>query len=63
VAPPRLVGEAQMDAFVAADRSMLELANSLVYWSEALGFAGPAFRSLDLEYYHVQFLNESRRLI
>ena len=45
VAPPLVVEETQMDAFVAAVRSALELANSPVFWSEALGLARRAFRS------------------
>jgi ornithine--oxo-acid transaminase len=45
VAPPLVVEETQMDAFVAAVRSVLELANSPVFWSEALGLARRAFRS------------------
>ena len=46
VAPPLVVEEAQMDAFVAAVRSVMELANSPgVFWSEALGLARRAFRS------------------
>jgi ornithine--oxo-acid transaminase len=46
VAPPLVVEEAQMDAFVAAVRSVMELANSPgAFWSEALGLARRAFRS------------------
>jgi ornithine--oxo-acid transaminase len=46
VAPPLVVEEAQMDAFVAAVRSVVELADSPgTFWSEALGLAGRAFRS------------------
>jgi ornithine--oxo-acid transaminase len=46
VAPPLVVEEAQMDAFVAAVRSVMELANSPgAFWSEALGLALRAFRS------------------
>jgi len=45
VAPPLVVEETQMDAFVAAVRSVLELANSPVFWSEALGLARRAFGS------------------
>jgi ornithine--oxo-acid transaminase len=45
VAPPLVVEETQMDAFVAAVRSVLEFANSPVFWSEALGLARRAFRS------------------
>jgi len=46
VAPPLVVEEAQTDAFVAAVRSVMELANSPgVFWSEALGLARRAFRS------------------
>lgn len=45
VAPPLVVEETQMDAFVTAVRSVLELANSPVFWSEALGLARRAFRS------------------
>ena len=46
VAPPLVVEEAQMDAFSAAVRSVVELANSPgSFWSEALGLARRAFRS------------------
>lgn len=46
VAPPLVVEEAQMDAFAAAVRSVMELANSPgAFWSEALGLARRAFRS------------------
>jgi ornithine--oxo-acid transaminase len=46
VAPPLVVEEAQMDAFIAAVRSVVELANSPgAFWSEALGLARRAFRS------------------
>ncbi|MBZ5687319.1 MAG: aspartate aminotransferase family protein [Acidobacteriia bacterium] len=46
VAPPLVVEQAQMDAFVAAVRSVVELANSPgAFWSEALGLARRAFRS------------------
>jgi ornithine--oxo-acid transaminase len=46
VAPPLVVEEAQMDAFIAAVGSVMELANSPgVFWSEALGLARRAFRS------------------
>jgi ornithine--oxo-acid transaminase len=46
VAPPLVVEEVKMDAFVAAVRSVMELANSPgVFWSEALGLARRAFRS------------------
>jgi ornithine--oxo-acid transaminase len=46
VAPPLVVEEAQMDAFVAAVRSVMELANFAgAFWSEALGLARRAFRS------------------
>ena len=46
VAPPLVVEEAQIDAFVAAVRSVVELANSPgAFWSEALGLARRAFRS------------------
>ncbi len=45
VAPPLVVTNAQMDAFVAAVRDVVELANSPgVFWSEALGLARRAFR-------------------
>lgn len=45
VAPPLVVEDKQIDAFVAAVRSVLELANSAgVFWSEALGLARRAFR-------------------
>jgi ornithine--oxo-acid transaminase len=46
VAPPLVVEEAQIDAFVEAVRSVVELANSPgAFWSEALGLARRAFRS------------------
>lgn len=46
VAPALVVEEAQMDAFVAAVRSVVELANSPgAFWSEAIGLARRAFRS------------------
>ena len=45
VAPPLVVTNAQMDAFVAAVRDVVELANSPgAFWSEALGLARRAFR-------------------
>ena len=45
VAPPLVVEDEQIDAFVAAVRSVVELANSPgVFWSEALGLARRAFR-------------------
>jgi ornithine--oxo-acid transaminase len=46
VAPPLVVEEEQMDAFVAAARTVVELANSPgSFWSEALGLARRAFGS------------------
>ncbi len=46
VAPPLVVENDQMDAFVAAVRSVVALANSPgAFWSEALGLARRAFRS------------------
>jgi ornithine--oxo-acid transaminase len=46
VAPPLVVEEKQMNAFVAAVRTVVELANSTgSFWSEALGLARRAFRS------------------
>jgi ornithine--oxo-acid transaminase len=46
VAPPLVVKKAQMDAFVRAVRSVVELANSPgAFWSEAIGLARRAFRS------------------
>jgi ornithine--oxo-acid transaminase len=46
VAPPLVVEAAQMDAFIAAVRSVMELANSPgAFWSEALGLARRAFCS------------------
>ncbi|HYM79506.1 MAG TPA: aspartate aminotransferase family protein [Candidatus Dormibacteraeota bacterium] len=46
VAPPLVVEDAQMDAFVAAARNVVELAHSPgAFWSEALGLARRAFRS------------------
>jgi hypothetical protein len=45
VAPPLVVEDEQMDGFVAAVRSVVELANSPgAFWSEALGLARRAFR-------------------
>jgi ornithine--oxo-acid transaminase len=46
VAPPLVVSNAQMDAFVAAIRDVVELAHSPgAFWSEALGLARRAFRA------------------
>lgn len=46
VAPPLVVKREQMDAFVAAVRSVVQLANSAgAFWSEALGLARRAFRT------------------
>lgn len=46
VAPPLVVQDKQMDAFVRAVRNVVELANSPgAFWSEALGIARRAFRS------------------
>jgi ornithine--oxo-acid transaminase len=46
VAPPLVVEDAQMDAFVSAIREVVELANSPgAFWSEAIGLARRAFRS------------------
>jgi ornithine--oxo-acid transaminase len=46
VAPPLVIQKTQMDDFVAAVRSVVELANSPgAFWSEALGLARRAFRS------------------
>jgi ornithine--oxo-acid transaminase len=46
VAPPLVVEEGQMNAFIAAVQSVMELANSPgAFWSEALGLARRAFRS------------------
>ena len=45
VAPPLVVEDEQIDAFVAAVRSVIELASSPgAFWSEALGLARRAFR-------------------
>ena len=45
VAPPLVVEKEQMNAFVAAVRHVVELANSPgAFWSEALGLARRAFR-------------------
>jgi ornithine--oxo-acid transaminase len=45
VAPPLVVAHQQMDAFISALRSLMELANSPgVFWSEALAVARRAFR-------------------
>jgi ornithine--oxo-acid transaminase len=45
VAPPLVVDDEQIDGFVAAVRSVIELANSPgAFWSEALGLARRAFR-------------------
>ena len=46
VAPPLVVSDAQLDAFVVAIRDVVEIAHSLgAFWSEALGLARRAFRS------------------
>jgi ornithine--oxo-acid transaminase len=46
VAPPLVVTDAQLDAFVLAVRDVVELAHSPgAFWSEALGLARRAFRS------------------
>lgn len=45
VAPPLVVTDAQLDAFVSAVRDVVELAHSPgAFWSEALGLARRAFR-------------------
>ncbi len=45
VAPPLVVTDAQLDAFVSAVRNVVELAHSPgAFWSEALGLARRAFR-------------------
>lgn len=45
VAPPLVVNDSQLDAFVAAIRGVVEVANSPgAFWSEALGLAKRAFR-------------------
>lgn len=45
VAPPLVIKDAQMDAFVVAIRDVVELAHSPgAFWSEALGLARRAFR-------------------
>lgn len=45
VAPPLVVTDAQLDAFVPAIREVVEIAHSAgVFWSEALGLARRAFR-------------------
>ena len=45
VAPPLVVEHQQIDAFVSAVRSVIELSNSPgAFWSEALGLARRAFR-------------------
>ena len=45
VAPPLVVTDAQLDAFVLAVRNVVELAHSPgAFWSEALGLARRAFR-------------------
>src|ERR1017187_3145789 len=45
VAPPLVVTDAQLDAFVLAIRDVVELAHSPgAFWSEALGLARRAFR-------------------
>ncbi|MGC1452903.1 MAG: aspartate aminotransferase family protein [Candidatus Sulfotelmatobacter sp.] len=45
VAPPLVVTDAQLDAFVLAVRKVVELAHSSgAFWSEALGLARRAFR-------------------
>jgi ornithine--oxo-acid transaminase len=46
VAPPLVVTDAQLDAFVRAVHDVVELAHSPgAFWSEALGLARRAFRS------------------
>ena len=46
VAPPLVVTDGQLDAFVGAIRSVVELAHSPgAFWSEAIGLARRAFRS------------------
>ena len=46
VAPPLVVTDEQLDAFVRAARDVVELAHSPgAFWSEALGLARRAFRS------------------
>lgn len=46
VAPPLVVTDSQLDAFVGAVRHVVELANAPgAFWSEALGLARRAFRS------------------
>jgi ornithine--oxo-acid transaminase len=46
VAPPLVVSDAQLDAFVVAIRDVVEIAHSPgAFWSEALGLARRAFRS------------------
>jgi ornithine--oxo-acid transaminase len=46
VAPPLVVTDRQLDAFVVAIRDVVEIAHSPgVFWSEALGLARRAFRS------------------
>jgi ornithine--oxo-acid transaminase len=46
VAPPLVVTDAQLDAFVPAIREVVEIAHSPgIFWSEALGLARRAFRS------------------
>lgn len=45
VAPPLVVTDEQLDAFVSAVRDVMELAHSPgAFWSEALGLARRAFR-------------------
>jgi ornithine--oxo-acid transaminase len=45
VAPPLVVTDEQLDAFVSAVRDVVELAHSPgAFWSEALGLARRAFR-------------------
>jgi ornithine--oxo-acid transaminase len=45
VAPPLVVTDAQLDAFVRAIRDVVEIAHSPgAFWSEALGLARRAFR-------------------
>jgi ornithine--oxo-acid transaminase len=46
VAPPLVVTDAQLDAFVLAIRDVVEIAHSAgAFWSEALGLARRAFRA------------------
>ena len=58
VAPPLVVTDAQLDAFVEAARDVVELAHSPgAFWSEALGLARRAVPQLDLSLARLDFFD------